>query len=1004
MNSPTHSSPDLTALDAITGGALTAATSGERLTRVREWLNTEPALDVLQTVFKELSARDKGAAKPVKEKIDELRRAKTQDTLAEEWAEKARALLATSRLNVADAMAWARDTAKAGAPLSREPLAGLRLALADRVKHIEDLAHRAQVLRESALLMAQRIEVLSTKPWTEALELQATLAHDIERFRQEWQTLGGDAHWQSVDPKYPQTLNESAQHIQLVWDAFSAALAQTQAAAHDASLPLPAVPAWADQLRQSRGEAVKAAPAAPARAPVDPALREQAQQTVQELLQQLEAELLQGHSKATTTIAAALKQALKIHAKALDHELDTKAQQALTKAAELEGWQRWRADQIRTELVTKAEALLKPLKPLEDKTASAVEPSNASDDVAVSVTLEAEAAVSVTPEAEAAPLQALPQAEATTDAPAPVSASEATAETSTETPTETSAEAQAPVKVRIKGKGKSLAAAQQVTEWVPVVTGRKLQDSLRQLREAWKQTDQGGQPNHALWKRFDQACNRAYPFVQEWLEKAKAESQAHRDQRLALLAEVAAWTVAHAGNTDWKQQARELHQFSERWRTSGHLSEKAFAEMQAQWKSAMSAAHAELEQAENASIARRRSMIEEAKQLAAAASLRIDAVKALQQRWQAESQSIALDRKLAQKLWDAFRQPLDEAFQRKTQERTVQTQALSAHDQAVLDASNALEKAIAQGDAALIRQAMQHLNLVITGKAVATAVSQESRPVEAEASPVEDVPATETAVAEQSTEVEPSSPDTAADQTATDETQADTQAADAPAPAPVKTPAPAKKVVAVRGDDRPGQKKTEPVVAGRFGDKPGARRNERDAPGRRNERDAPGRGREREPFVDRGPRLGDAAFRAQRNAIEQAENVLKKLAMQAHGETLVHVLSAWQQRQADQLPPAKELGSRVNAAQRQAWVQALQTDAKGDAATALLRLEMAAEVNTPADHQQARRNLQLQLLTKRNDAPPAQTWAQDVASVLQSGYDADAAQRVQTVLRVLLKR
>jgi hypothetical protein len=150
--------------------------------------------------------------------------------------------------------------------------------------------------------------------------------------------------------------------------------------------------------------------------------------------------------------------------------------------------------------------------------------------------------------------------------------------------------------------------------------------------------------------------------------------------------------------------------------------------------------------------------------------------------------------------------------------------------------------------------------------------------------------------------------------------------------------------------------------------------------------------------------LGDAAFRAQRNAIEQAENVLKKLAMQAHGETLVHVLSAWQQRLADQLSPAKELGNRVNAAQRQAWVQALQTDAKGDAATALLRLEMAAEVNTPADHQQARRMLQLQLLTKRNDAPPAQTWAQDVASVLQSAYDAEAAQRVQTALRVLLKR
>lgn len=97
-------------------------------------------------------------------KIEELRRSKTQDALANEWAAKAQVLLNHPKLNLADAMAWSRDAAKAGAPLSREPLSGLRLALADLVKHIEDLAHRAQVLRESALLMAQRIEVLSTKP------------------------------------------------------------------------------------------------------------------------------------------------------------------------------------------------------------------------------------------------------------------------------------------------------------------------------------------------------------------------------------------------------------------------------------------------------------------------------------------------------------------------------------------------------------------------------------------------------------------------------------------------------------------------------------------------------------------------------------------------------------------------------------------------------------------------------------------------------------------------
>ena len=517
-----------------------------------------------------------------------------------------------------------------------------------------------------------------------------------------------------------------------------------------------------------------------------------------------------------------------------------------------------------------------------------------------------------------------------------------------------------------------------------------MQDTLRQLRDAWKQTDQGGQPNHALWKRFDQACNRAYPFVQGWLEKTKAESQAHREQRLALLAEVAAWTEAHVGNTDWKSQARELHQFSERWRNSGHLSEKTFAELQVQWKAAMSSAHAALEQAQAASIAKRRAMIEEAKQLASAAILKIDAVKALQQRWQIESQAVALERKLAQKMWDAFRQPLDEAFQRKTQDRGSQTQALSAHDQMVLEASHALEKAIAQGDVSAIRQAMQHLNQVVTAQpgSTVTAPVPPEVPVSSEVSSSSEVP-----VASDGSEAPvPSDGQVFAEQ-ASESSE--------PIKAETKPPMPAKKVVAVRGDDRPGQKKTEPVVAGRFGDKPGARRNERDAPSRRSDRDAP---RSRESFAERGPRLGDAAFRAQRHAVELAEAALKKLAMQAHGEVLVHVLSAWKLRQAEQLPAAKELGQRITAAQRQEWVQAITTDAKGESSTALLRLEMAAEVNTPADHQADRRALQLQLLTKRHEAPPAQTWAHDVATVLQAAFTPDAEQRLQNVLRVLLRR
>jgi hypothetical protein len=64
---------------------------------------------------------------------------------------------------------------------------------------------------------------------------------------------------------------------------------------------------------------------------------------------------------------------------------------------------------------------------------------------------------------------------------------------------------------------------------------------------------------------------------------------------------------------------------------------------------------------------------------------------------------------------------------------------------------------------------------------------------------------------------------------------------------------------------------------------------------------------------------------------------------------------------------------------------------------------MAAEVPTPAEQLSARRMLQLQLLTKRNDPAPAQTWGQDAATVFASGFDAGQVRRVQNVLKVLLK-
>ena len=911
MTHPENKTPDLAALDALTAGAFTAATSGERITLLQTWLLTEPSLSALQDVFKEMSHRDKGAAKVLRDSIDEKRRNIEQEALSHSWAEKGLALRDAPRINIADAMAWQRDAAKAGAPLSREPLAGLKTALADRVKAIEDLQHQSQVQREAAVLLAQRIEVLSTKPWQDAQAQREALQADLDRWHAQAKSLTDDAQWSSVDAKFPPALQTSAQQLQAVWLAFGDALQLTEAAAADPQAPLPAVPAWAEQIRHARN---------PSQAQVQ--------------AQPVESSQNAPAAPATGVASEATRKVKPMGDKVL-------------------------IDQQRLELAMQAEALFKP--------ASTKEKSPPKNEEGL--------------------------------------------ETSATTAT-TSEEVSAP-------------AVEEIA-LIPAMGGRKMQETLRNLREQWKKVDKQAAPNPALWKRFDAACNKAHVVVDAWLKEARAQTAANKAQRLALIEELKTWAAEHAQGPDWKGVARQLHQFAQRWRESGHLSEKMFAELQPQWKAAIHAAHEPLEAVQKASLERRNALIAEAQALGTAPTLRIDAVKALQQRWQEEAHTVVLDRRLEQKLWDAFRQPIDEAFARKSTVREQAQAALTPVDKAVLEASKAVESAVAKGDASAIRAAMQNLEKVSRGELptaasspapvntnteiatsntetpqVATEASPEAKEASSEATQTETTPAAvESTDAPAATEVPSESA-----QASPEATQASPDASPAeasPPPAPKAAPRP---VVAVRGDDRPGQKRTElPSQGGRGRDgKPGAKGAMGGKAGGKFG-DKAGGWRDREDVAPRGPRLGDAAFRAQRFAIENAQDALRRLAAQAHGEVLTQLLHAWEKRDPEQMPTAQAIGNKLNAAQRTQWTQALGKAPATDATQSLLRMEMAADLPTPAAHMDARRALQLQLLTRRNDPSPQMTWAADAAQVLSSAYDESNGRRLQSALKVLLKR
>jgi hypothetical protein len=705
-----------------------------------------------------------------------------------------------------------------------------------------------------------------------------------------------------------------------MWEAFQGALSIAVAASEDPAAPLPAVPVWADELRAARGISLPTTspvgdkPARPPKVKLDPAvladLRTKSAAAVQAALTKLEAEVAEGHGKSTPKAAADLRNALKENIRHIDSALEAACHAALTAAGELEGWQRWRADQIREDLVEKAEKLV--AKPM---------------------------------------------------------------------------------------------------------GGRKQQEALRAMREQWKTSDQGGTPNHALWKRFDDACNESHKVVEAWLEKTKEQTEATKAQRRVLIDEVLAWAEANKTNTDWKHHIRSLNGFVSKWREAGHLGEKTFAEIQPVWKAAMDAADAPLTTARHDSLARRRAMIEEAQALGAEPQLRIDAVKAVQQRWQHEAQQVPIERKQEQKLWDAFRKPIDDAFQRKTAEREKAAGALGEFDRMVVEASKAVAEATASGDAQKIHVAAKALEAVVRGQVPA------AKPV-ADVAPV--VAAVETA-AETALPAEAAEPvisvaeEVPVTVEAVQPEAADETMAEEPAAAPVLVKAAPKPVVAMRGDDRPGMRKAEPAAAGRggkFGDRKDPRAGGKDARPRtgmenkfeplREERGGRGdrgdRFSERPAFEERGPRLGDAAFRAQREAFETANSALKKLAEQAHGEVLTHLISAWEKRDPEQLPSGQELGKQVPAAVRTRWAQALTAPAAGDSAEALLRMEIATELPTPAEHISARRLLQLQLLTRRNAPAPHETWAEDMAKVFASPYDAAQTRRVQNVLKALLKR
>ena len=195
-----------------------------------------------------------------------------------------------------------------------------------------------------------------------------------------------------------------------------------------------------------------------------------------------------------------------------------------------------------------------------------------------------------------------------------------------------------------------------------------LAERIRNLQDEWRTLGKGaGENGEADWQRFHDAAQKAHqPCGAYFAEQALVREENLR-RREALIDRLAAFGTGQDGQPDWRAVVRTLQEMKQEWRRYAPVDRDAGKAQQARFE----ALTAGLQERLDAEYARNRqqkeSLIERAGQLLAVDDGRkaIDAVKALQQEWQAVG---IVPREVDQRLWGEFRQHCDAVFQKRQQD------------------------------------------------------------------------------------------------------------------------------------------------------------------------------------------------------------------------------------------------------------------------------------------------------------------------------------------------
>lgn len=198
---------------------------------------------------------------------------------------------------------------------------------------------------------------------------------------------------------------------------------------------------------------------------------------------------------------------------------------------------------------------------------------------------------------------------------------------------------------------------------------QELADRIKSLQEEWRMLGKGvGDAAEEDWQRFQDAGQKAYLPCVEYFAAQAAIREGNLRQRDALLAKLTAFEAAQDWDqADWRAIAKTLRDAKQEWRGHSPVDHKAGKKQQDAFSALVTSLQARLdaEYARNTQL--KEALIERAQALLAGDDVRkaIDAVKGLQQNWQAVG---PVPRETDQRLWEQFRQHVDAAFEKRQQE------------------------------------------------------------------------------------------------------------------------------------------------------------------------------------------------------------------------------------------------------------------------------------------------------------------------------------------------